>query len=175
MALQQCIITSGWSGTGVTGDEYRPWITDIFPATIVKWTDVTATPVDSLVPDPDQLNMGIIADELDMATIDADTRFVVLPGTLSYVPVEGDLLERLDRAFNRARVLQQAVTQNSDIETVPTQPEFVTYRNDLFAMETKGAGLTWTVGQLNQAIGALVEGRTWGEIHIDLNNFLKDL
>ena len=59
----------------------------------------------------------------------------------------------------------------ADLNTVPTQPEFVQYRNKIFAMQHGGQPL-WTVGQLNQAIGTQVLGRTWDQINKEMRYFL---
>lgn len=61
----------------------------------------------------------------------------------------------------------------ANLDDIPTQPEFVQYRNEIFAMETGGGQPVWNVGQLNQAIGALVDGRTWRQIHEEMRAFLQ--
>jgi hypothetical protein len=61
----------------------------------------------------------------------------------------------------------------ADLDDIPTQEEFSQWRNKIFAMETGAGQPAWNVGQLNQAVGALVNGRTWRQINDEMRAFLE--
>lgn len=59
----------------------------------------------------------------------------------------------------------------ANLGDIPSQQEFVHWRNEIFAMQHGGQPI-WNVGQLNQAIGPTVDGRNWGQINEEMRVFL---
>jgi hypothetical protein len=61
----------------------------------------------------------------------------------------------------------------ADLDDIPSPAEFAQYRNQIFAIQHGGQPV-WDIGQLNQAIGSTVSGRTWREIHEEMRVFLQN-
>lgn len=67
-------VTSEWVGSGTLVDPYAPRLAQDYPA--VSWSDVTGTPVPSLVPDPSLVNIVVECDEITKDAIEADPNYI---------------------------------------------------------------------------------------------------
>ena len=59
----------------------------------------------------------------------------------------------------------------AELTDIPKQNEWVAYRNSITGMKDADNTPIWNVGQLNQAIGPTVDGRTWAELHEAMRQF----
>lgn len=55
---------------------------------------------------------------------------------------------------------------------IPSQPEYAQWRNAVATQKNEAGQPIWNPGQLNVAVGTTVNGRTWGEINQDMNDYL---
>lgn len=69
-------VLSPWTGSGSEEDPNRPLLRDVYQ--LVKWSDVTGTPADKLLPNPNLVMLKAVVTDEVLAQIQADIRFYVL-------------------------------------------------------------------------------------------------
>jgi hypothetical protein len=70
------MLLTPWTGTGTETDPYRPLARDVFA--LASWVDFTHQACETLMPDPNLLAIEARCDDLALAAIEADGRFLVL-------------------------------------------------------------------------------------------------
>ncbi len=146
---EQIHILSPWAEVTVDGEiTNKPQVLIDHPA-LVRMTDITGTPTVNIPNDPNNLVCRVVGPTATIDAIVADPDYVLMEGT-------------------RGPYDQTPAAFSNDI---PTQPEYVAWRNSITAMQHGGKPV-WTTGQFNQAVGNQPDGRMWSEINEDMRVFL---
>lgn len=148
---EQAVITTNWvnidDGTGEFVN--TPQVTQ--DHTFIKWTDITGQPSENIPTSPNQYNILLQAETVDMDAIAADTRYQIMPGTRQ--PVEGPV--------------------SSQAGAIPQQTEFDTLRAELLQNLDDVDEPAWTVEDLDTAIGTTPNDRTNLVITEAITNYTK--
>lgn len=151
MATEEAIFTTNWVAQDQDGEIINtPGLPIAHP--VDKWVDVTGQPTGNIIPDPNQYNIKVTADDTVIDAIVADPQFVLLEGTRAPVG-----------------------TQTFLADSIPTQQEFDTWRTQYQFPEDIFGNPLWTSQQLIDAVGTTVDSRTWTQINTGLNDYLVAL
>jgi hypothetical protein len=121
---------------------------------LIKWTDVTSQPGENLLPDPNQYNIQVVAEDTVLDAIDADPDFPIVPGTRQPVDPGVQLLGSGD---------------------IPTQQEFDEWRVELSNVISPITQTpVWTTAEIIEAVGTTPDGRTWEQINTEYNTWLAE-
>jgi len=147
-------------------DVLSPWVADPLDGSNIfgiqldypgyhSVVDITGTRVDSIPSEPNSLVCRVAGPTATLDAIEGDPNYALMEGTRGIY----DPSNQTPAAFSN---------------DIPKQNEFVQFRNSVTSMQHGGKPV-WNTGQLNQAIGPTVAGRTWGQINQEMKMFLAAL
>lgn len=190
MANERAIVTTGWVIVPLEGEEFEYWPEVLRDYEVDGSANVTRGPYESLIPDPNQINMEIKAQTEVMDLIAVDLKYTILDGTrVNLDEVPEDEAEPLSFKESAAYARTQAARRRRKLEK--TGREFRAYGRGIdpddipgqswldglrqaFAIKRDFNGVrTWTDSQLDAAGLDDVDGRTVREIYLEYNEYAR--
>ena len=151
---EQAVITTAWievEDESVGEGEFinTPAVTLAYP--FIKWTDVTGQPSENIPSQPNQYQIQLEAETVDMDAIEADPAFQIMPGTRKIVGED----------------------QADDSATIKTQSEFDTFRAEMLQNLDDVGEPAWSVEELDAAIGLTPDDRPNAVISEQINTYCR--
>lgn len=147
---EQAFITTAW--IEVEDDDGQlintPAVTLAYP--FIKWTDITGQPSENIPTQPNQYNIELHAETVDMDAIAADPAFQILPGT-------------------RTTVGQSS----TDFDAVPDQAQFDVIRAQIMQNLDDVGEPAWTDAEFEAALGSTPDDRPNGALTEQITTYLK--